>query len=164
MFNIHRFNYILFIVPIVFLLNACTPETAAENPGFVKADTLDESLPTARLILGSDSLVGKVRMANVKLRKVGTLTQAQIAIQNLSDDRQKLEYRIEWEDESGFIVDQSGVWRQVILSPSQIDTISTTAKKPEAEKVIINLRNPDKPFLSTEKQEINNTNQSSFGE
>lgn len=85
-------------------------------------------------------------MSNVKLRKVGRLTEAQVAIQNMSNERLHLEYRVEWENVNGFIVDQSGVWRQLILSPTQIDTFSTVGKNPEAEKIIVNLRKSDDPF------------------
>ena len=85
-------------------------------------------------------------MSNVKLRKVGRLTEAQVAIQNMSNERLHLEYRVEWENVNGFIVDQSG-------GMATINTISNTdryifnrRKNPEAEKIIVNLRKSDDPF------------------
>jgi len=48
------------------------------------------------------------------------------------------------------------------LSPTQIDTIMATAKKPGASKIIINLRSPDDPF--SYKGVPTNNNQSNFGE
>jgi uncharacterized protein YcfL len=135
------------ILSSVFILTACQVPTVAENPGFIARSTLDNSDPRARLVLGSRKLVGNIRMANLHFRKVWRLTQAQVGIQNLSNDRYTVEYRVEWEDKNGFMVDQSGVWRRMTLSPSQIDTISATGKVPEAEHIVINLRMPDDPFI-----------------
>jgi len=45
------------------------------------------------------------------------------------------------------MVDQSGVWRRLTLSPTQIDTFTTTGKVPEAEHIVVNLRMPDDPFI-----------------
>lgn len=145
--------YINALVLILMALSvvACKPATVAENPNFLKQDTLDDSHPRARLVLGSEKLVGNIRMANIKFRKVGLFTQAQVGIQNLSDVRYNLEYRVEWEDTSGFMVDQSGVWQRFTLSPTQIDTLTTTGKVPEAHKVVVILRLPDDPFIINNK-------------
>lgn len=132
---------------VVFLSACQTPPTVAEHPGYISKSTIDDSDPRARLVLGSKSLVGNIRMANLAFRKVGQFTQAQIGIQNLSNDRYNIEYRVEWEDASGFMVDQSGAWRRLTLAPMQIDTITSTGKKPGAEKIVINLRLPDDPFI-----------------
>ncbi len=130
------------------LLGACqTPPTVAENPGYIANKTLDNSDPRARLVLGSNKLVGNVRMANLRFRRVGRFTQVQVGIQNLSNVRYNVEYRVEWEDRNGFMVDQSGVWRRLTLSPTQIDTFLATGKVPEAEHIVVNLRLPDDPFI-----------------
>jgi uncharacterized protein YcfL len=86
-------------------------------------------------------------MANVNVRKVGSLSQANIAFQNISSERLHLEYRIEWEDKDGFVVDQSGAWRQIVLAPTQIDSVMSVGKTPNAEKVVVTLREPDDAFL-----------------
>jgi len=131
----------------IIVVGGCTPPTVAENPGYIARSTLDNTDPRARLVLGSRKLVGNVRMANLRFRKVGNFTQAQVGIQNLSNDRYNVEYRVEWEDKNGFMVDQSGVWRRLTLSPTQIDTFTTTGKVPEAEHIVVNLRMPDDPFI-----------------
>ncbi len=135
----------------VFSVSACKPATVAENPNFVAQDTLDDTHPRARLVLGSDRLVGNIRMANIKFRKVGLFTQAQIGIQNLSDVRYNLEYKVEWEDANGFMLDQSGVWHRFTLSPTQIDTVTATGKVQEAYKVVFTVRLPDDPFIINNK-------------
>ena len=138
---------VLALIALVFSIVACKPATVAENPGFVKQDTLDDTHPRARLVLGSEKLVGNIRMANIRFREVGLFTQAQIAIQNLSDVRYNLEYKVEWEDASGFMLDQSGVWQRFTLAPTQIDTVTTTGKVEGAHKVVFTVRLPDDPFI-----------------
>ena len=137
----------------LFLGGCQTPPTVAQNPGYIAKSTLDNSDPRARLVLGSNKLVGNVRMANLRFRKVGRFTQAQVGIQNLSNNRYNVEYRVEWEDQNGFMVDQSGVWRRLTLSPTQIDTFTTTGKVPEAAHIVVNLRMPDDPFIINKDEE-----------
>ncbi len=141
------------LITVSLLISGCSsfgPPTVAEQPGFIDKSTLDDSEPRARLVLGSKKLVGEVRMANLQFRKVGLFTQAQIGIQNLSNKRHNVEYRIEWEDAEGFMVDQSGVWHRMSLSPTQIDTITATGKVQAAEHIVVNLRLPDDPFIINE--------------
>ncbi|MCW8931039.1 MAG: YcfL family protein [Gammaproteobacteria bacterium] len=141
-------NFKLFIlITLFFTLVACKPATVAEQPGFVAQDTLDDTHPRARLVLGSEKLVGNIRMGNIRFRKVGLFTQSQIGIQNLSNVRYNLEYKVEWEDASGFMLDQSGVWQRFTLAPTQIDTVTTTGKVKDAYKVVITVRLPDDPFI-----------------
>lgn len=139
------------LMTMLLTLAACKPASVAENPNFLKQDTLDDSHPRVRLVLGSEKLVGNIRMANIKFRKVGLFTQAQIGIQNLSDVRYNLEYKVEWEDADGFMLDQSGVWNRFTLSPTQIDTVTTTGKVQEAYKVVFIVRLPDDPFIINNK-------------
>ncbi|ARU59144.1 hypothetical protein OLMES_5160 [Oleiphilus messinensis] len=136
-----KMRYSIFLL-ILLLMSGCQQTPVAEYPGFKKTNTLDESHPQARLVLGSQSLVGKVKIANVKIKQVGKLKQANFAIQNISHERLHLEYRVEWEDEAGFIVDQSGVWRRIFLSPTQIESFLGVGKNPEAEKIVITFRIP----------------------
>ena len=89
-------NTVIFIT-MAFTVAACKPASVMENPNFLMQDTLDDSHPRARLVLGSEKLVGNIRMANIKFRKVGLFTQAQVGIQNLSDVRYTLEYKVEWD-------------------------------------------------------------------
>jgi uncharacterized protein YcfL len=131
----------------IIIMTGCKPISVAENPSFVEQDTLDDTHPRARLILGSEKLVGNIRMANIHFRKVGLFTQTQVAIQNLSDVRYNLEYKIEWEDASGFMVEQSGVWQRFTLAPTQIDTVTSVGKVQEAYQIIFTIRLPDDPFI-----------------
>ncbi|MCP3851480.1 MAG: DUF1425 domain-containing protein [Gammaproteobacteria bacterium] len=147
-----QFSRFLLFILVALTIAACKPATVAENPGFVKQDTLDDTHPRARLVLGSEKLVGNIRMGNIRFRKVGLFTQAQVGIQNLSDVRYNLEYKVEWEDESGFMLDQSGAWQRFTLAPTQIDTVTSTGKVQDAYKIVITVRLPDDPFIINRKK------------
>lgn len=140
-----------FLIGVFLFISACKPASVAENNNFVQQDTLDDSHPRARLVLGSKKLVGNIRMANIRFRKVGLFNQAQIGIQNMSDVRYNLEYKVEWEDANGFMVDQSGVWHRFTLAPMQIDTVTTTAKVQDADKIVFTVRLPDDVFIINQK-------------
>ncbi len=140
------------LIALMLIVTACKQVSVAENSGFMQQDTMDNSHPRARLVLGSKKLVGNIRMANVHFRKVGLFTQTQIGIQNLSDVRYNLEYKVEWEDASGFMVDQSGVWHRFTLAPTQIDTVTATGKVQEAYQVVFTVRLPDDPFIINQKK------------
>ncbi len=150
--RITSYSKVLFLTILALTMIACKPATVAENPGFVKQDTLDDTHPRARLVLGSEKLVGNIRMGNIRFRKVGLFTQAQVGIQNLSDVRYNLEYKVEWEDESGFMLDQSGAWQRFTLAPTQIDTVTSTGKVQDAYKLVITVRLPDDPFIINRKK------------
>ncbi len=150
--RIISYSKVLFLTILALTMIACKPATVAENPGFVKQDTLDDTHPRARLVLGSEKLVGNIRMGNIRFRKVGLFTQAQVGIQNLSDVRYNLEYKVEWEDESGFMLDQSGAWQRFTLAPTQIDTVTSTGKVQDAYKLVITVRLPDDPFIINRKK------------
>ncbi|MCU7835833.1 MAG: YcfL family protein [gamma proteobacterium symbiont of Taylorina sp.] len=149
--SIYSYAKAFILITMVLTIVACKPASVAENPNFLKQDTLDDTHPRIRLVLGSEKLVGNIRMANIKFRKVGLFTQAQIGIQNLSDVRYNLEYKVEWEDMDGFMLDQSGVWQRFTLAPTQIDTVTTTGKVTEAYKVVFTVRLPDDPFIINNK-------------
>ncbi len=51
------------------------------------------------------------------------------------------------------MVDQSGVWRRITLAPTQIDTFTSTGKKPDAAHIVVNLRLPDDPFIINKDKE-----------
>ncbi len=154
MLSLPRLNWFLrtaLLLILTLAVIACKQSSVAENTGFMKQNTLDDSHPRARLVLGSEKLVGNIRMANIQFRKVGLFTQAQIGIQNLSGIRYNLEYKVEWEDASGFMVDQSGAWQHLTLAPAQIDTVMATGKVQEAYKIVFTIRLPDDPFIINRK-------------
>jgi uncharacterized protein YcfL len=125
----------------------CTPQMVNEQPELIAGPSLDTSNPRAKLILGSESLVGKIRISAPRFRRVGQLTKAQVTVQNLTDDRYTLEYRFGWEDSQGFKVGNPGSWYRFTLAPRQIETFSSTGKMPEATNIVFTVRLPDDVFI-----------------
>ena len=101
---------------------------------------MDQTHPRVRLVVGSTDLIGKIRVANVIFRKVGQFTQVQFGVQNTYGSKHNLEYKVEWEDEDGFMVDQSDVWRPAFLGAHEIYTVISTGKVPEAYKLVLTVR------------------------
>ncbi|XPV77564.1 MAG: DUF1425 domain-containing protein [Desulfovibrio sp.] len=99
-----------------------------------------------RLVIGAKELLGNVMIENPRFRKVGIFTQCAALLQNVSDDRASLEYKIDWEDSQGFPIDLPTVWHHVTLSPHMSKSIISTGKSQDAYGVIITVRFPDNPF------------------
>lgn len=109
---------------------------------------VDTSDPRARLITGSRDLLNRVVMVNPRFRPVGNLTQAEVTVQNLTDDRYMLEYKFEWSDPQGFSIGDAAVWHRFTLSPHQIRDMSSTGKTPEAQNLTFTIRYPDDAFIT----------------
>ena len=124
---------------------ACAP--VASPPGSAQAfRPVDDSHPGAKLVVGAHGLLGRVVVAEPQLRKQGALTEAGVAVQNLSAGTFVLEYLFEWEDTSGFAVDDVKVWRRFTLTPHQISKFTSVGPSPEAAKMTFTIRYPDSTF------------------
>ena len=141
------------------------PVEPVASPGPVTppkpAQVIDSSDPRAKLVTGSEELLGKIKTKNPRFRTLGQLTQAQVMVVNLSEDRCTLEYKIDWEDDQGFNVNSINSWHRFTLSPRETKTITSTGKVPEARNIVFTVRRPDDIFIENEKhgykQEMNDT-------
>lgn len=114
--------------------------------------TIDTQDPRAKLVLGSEDLLGKVAVGDTRLRQVGTLTQAQVTVQNLTDSRYTLEYRFDWRDSQGFDVGSLNTWHRFTLTPRQTQTFNSVGKTPEATNIVFNVRVVDDAFIENYRQ------------
>ncbi|MBW2271874.1 MAG: YcfL family protein [Deltaproteobacteria bacterium] len=103
---------------------------------------VDHTYPRAKLVLGSKDLLGKVVIIDPKFRKTGSLTEASVSVQNLSQNTYNLEYRFEWEDDDGFEVDGGGIWTRFSLTPNLIKKIRATGPSPQATRITFTVRYP----------------------
>ena len=103
---------------------------------------IDETDPRATLVLGSRKLLGNVVIIEPKFRKTGSLTEASVSVQNLSEDTYYLEYRFEWGDDDGFEVDGMSVWRPFSLTPNLVKKIRATGPSPQATRITFTVRFP----------------------
>jgi len=114
--------------------------------------TIDTQDPRAKLVLGSEDLLGKVALGDTRLRQVGVLTQAQITVQNLTDNRYTLEYRFDWRDSQGFDVGSLNSWHRFTLTPRQTQTFNSMGKTPAATNIVFNVRVVDDAFIENYRQ------------
>ena len=129
------------------LVAGCNQQMAREQPDLIAGPSLDTSYPGATLVLGTEELVGAIRLSAPRFRRVGQLTQAQVTVQNLTDSRYSLEYRFGWEDSQGFKAGDPGSWHRFSLAPRQIETFTSTGKVPEATNIVFTVRYPDAAFI-----------------
>ena len=104
---------------------------------------VDTSHPRAKLVLASNGLAGRIDLSQTRFRKLGTFTQAQVTVQNLTTDRYVLEYKFDWHDEDWFATGQKTVWRRFKLSPNQIEMVQSVGKTPEASHIVFTVRFPE---------------------
>lgn len=123
------------------------------------APVIENSNSRARLVMGSDNLIGNVEIKNPRFRLLGQLTQAQVMVLNSTENRYTLEYKFNWEDSQGFKADSMNSWHRFTLTPGETRTFTSTGKVPEATQIVFTLRLPDDAFIENEKhmlqQEMN---------
>ena len=139
-----RILQLLLLVIPVFMMSCATPPPAP--PPSASCPLVDANHPRAKLVLGSEFLSCKIIITEPQLRKQGTLTQSVVTVQNLTDLTYNLEHLFEWEEESGFSVDDIKVWRRFTLTPHQIKKFTSTGPTPEATKIIFTIRYPNSKF------------------
>lgn len=138
----------IFLAAVVGIGSGCNQQNSrVGEPEFEAARTLDQSHPRAKLVLGSDSLVGDVRLSAPRFRSVGVLTEAQVSVQNLTGTQYTLEYRFDWEDEQGFATGNRGSWQRFYLGPKEIARFNSVGKVPEARNIVFTVRLPDDYFI-----------------
>ena len=135
------------------LLAGCntTATTAESNIRHYRQNTIDDTHPRARLVLGSADLVGRIALVDVRMGNVGDLTRAEVSVQNLSNDRYTLEYVIRWEDRQGFDIKDNPVWKRFVLGPREIKSFQSVASNPDAYAFTMTVRLPDDIFIHQEK-------------
>ena len=139
---------------VITSLTSCSSKKPATHPvseASIK-QLVNNTHPRATLILGSEDLLGKVAISDPKFKKIGTLTQAQVYVQNLSENRYTLEYKFDWEDNQGFAIQGINAWRRFSLVPQQRKTLQATGKNPNASNIVVTVRLPDDAFIEDYKQ------------
>ena len=148
--TIYRFTWLpgAFLL-VVALSGGCVTDSVRPPTAVPTIDTQD---PRAKLVLGSEDLLGKVALGDTRLRPVGVLTQAQVTVQNLTDNRYTLEYRFDWRDSQGFDVGSLNTWHRFTLTPRQTQTFNSVGKTPQATNIVFNVRVVDDAFIENYRQ------------
>lgn len=114
--------------------------------------TIDTSDPRAKLVLASGDLLRKIGLGETRFRQVGQLTQAQVLVQNLTDDRYTLEHKFDWQGSQGFSESSISTWHRFTLAPRETKTFISTGKVPEAVNIVFTVRLPDDAFIDNYKR------------
>jgi len=125
----------------------------ASNQRTVDQRMIDTSNPRAKLIVGSTKLVNNIAVIDPRFRKLGEMTQAEVTVQNLTDDRYTLEYKFDWEDVDGFTVNSNSMWHRFTLTARQSQRFQSLGKTPAAVNIMFTVRLPDDAFIEMYKQE-----------
>jgi uncharacterized protein YcfL len=147
-------QYCRLLVVIIFGIFSygCQTNTASTPEPVHKIDNSD---PRAKLVIGSERLLGNVDIVNPLFRSLGKLTQAQVLVQNQTETRYTLEYKFDWEDSHGFHVNSINTWHRFTLTAGEGRTFTSTGKDPDATNIVFTVRLPDDVFIENEKQEMN---------
>ena len=131
----------------------CTAAPKAAMQSRVSDDTVDATHPRAELVVGSKELLKKLVLTNVRFGDAGVFPRMQVAMQNVSNKKLVLEYKIEWQDDQGFAVNQNNAWHRFTLTPKQIQNIQSVGKVPEAYSVQVMTRLPEDIYIESRKRE-----------
>lgn len=140
------------IAGLLLTLAGCNP---AGPPGASvrhhAQDTIDASNPRARLVLGSQDLVGSIALTDARIGAAGDLTRAEVTVQNLSNERYSLEYQYAWEDRDGFSISENRVWNRFVLAPRELRSFKAVASSPKAHAFTFTVRLPEDFFINQQK-------------
>lgn len=135
------------IFSCVFLFGCNTVRNSVQ----VQQALVNSDNPRAQLVLGNKELLDNVIYRDVIFGEVGNFTRSQFQLENLSDKRIGLEYKINWLDSQGFLVQSNEAWHRFTLGPRQVKSIQSVGKSPEAYKIQAIVRYPDDLFIQSEK-------------
>ncbi len=133
------------------LLSACSTHGSNPNIRHNAQNTINDEHPRMRLVLGSEKLVGKIALVDVRVGAVGHFARAEVTVQNLSNNRYSLEYVYDWEDEQGFSINENKVWKRFVLAPREVKSFQAIGKDQRAYKATMKVRLPEDVFIQQEK-------------
>jgi uncharacterized protein YcfL len=139
------------VVAALFVGGCNTTTSDSPNMRHYKQNTINDTHPRARLVLGSKDLVDKIVMVDVRMGAVGALQRAEVSVQNLTNKRYVLEYMYSWEDKDGFSINNNKVWQRFELGPREIRSFQSVGASPDAYGLTMTVRLPDDIFIHQEK-------------
>lgn len=142
---------------VIFALTLLSLISAGQTPPaygseIMSTPTVDTSHPRAKIVVASEALVGQIVVIDPKFRELGKLTQTQLTLQNLTENRYTIEYKFDWEDAQGFKIEGPSVWRTQTMTPHLVTNLNSTGKTPQAKNIIFTIRFPDNVFIEQDKQ------------
>lgn len=112
-------------------------------------NVIDQSHPRVRLVVGGKGLRKQVQLVKARVVPIGKLMRGQAHIQNLTDKRLSLEYKIDWYDDEGFVVGDGGIWERLAIGPRELRAVKSLGKSKNAAKMQVTVRFPGDTFIDS---------------
>jgi hypothetical protein len=105
-------------------------------------ETIDQTHPRARLIVGSKGLHKKIHIIKAKVAPFRNWMRGQATIQNLTDKTLTLECKFDWLDDEGFLIGDGGIWQRFPIGPRDLRPFKSLGKSKYASKMQFTVRFP----------------------
>jgi uncharacterized protein YcfL len=137
--SIHvRFFLTLLLAGFAFLGCSTNPvhQTTKRNPGDPSA------LPELKRVYMSSSLSRNLQVVSINQAKANEdLLKIQVNLQNLTKQALNLNYKIEWMDEAGIVInDSSAVWIPLYVRGAENVAVQSVASTPKAKNFWLKLQ------------------------
>jgi uncharacterized protein YcfL len=105
------------------------------------AGTVVDSYPNTRVTANSKMLAKRLEVSEYNARKINELIQAQITVLNITRKNLQFEYRFEWKDKDGIIIDTPlTTWIPFSLAAKERSTLKAMAPSSKAEDFVLTVR------------------------
>ena len=114
--NLPRMRFALFVACLVSLLSGCSTNPVHQT---TKKDPADpSSLPELKKVYMPSELARNINVVSVNQETVnGDLIQIQVNLENLTKKPMNLNYKVEWMDEAGIVINDSSARLAASLRP-----------------------------------------------
>lgn len=139
-YNFIRFRFLLTLLLAGFASLGCSTnpvhQTTKKNPGDTSA------LPELKRVYMSSSLSRNLQVVSINQAKANEdLLKIQVNLENLTRQALNLNYKIEWMDEDGIVLnDSSAVWMPLYVRGAENVAVQSVASTPKAKNFWLKLQ------------------------
>ena len=139
-YNSIHFRFLLVLLLVGFASLACSTnpvhQTTKKNPGDTSA------LPDLKRVYMSSSLSRNLQVVSINQAKANEdLLKIQVNLENLTKQALNLNYKIEWMDEDGIVInDSSAVWMPLYVRGAENVAVQSVASTPKAKNFWLKLQ------------------------
>jgi uncharacterized protein YcfL len=138
--NLPRMRIALFVACLVSLLSGCSTNPVHQT---TKKDPADpSSLPELKKVYMPSELARNINVVSVNQETVnGDLIQIQVNLENLTKKPMNLNYKVEWMDVAGIVInDSSAGWQPLYVRGAENVAVQSVASTPRAKNFWLKLQ------------------------
>lgn len=109
-----------------------TPAAAQDPPAAQEAAPADIQVRVA-----DNGLARKIVVQSSRVQQIGAVKQAQVILENPTRSAITVQYRPEWSDSSGFVLESDTRWEPVTIDSQMTRTIGFTGRSADAKTVVL---------------------------